>query len=231
MTDARILVIDDNAAVRSTLKLVLKTQFQSVAVVGDPQLIPALLGAGNVDAVLLDMNFGQDHLDGQDGLFWLDRIMHRSNLENPPAVVMITAFGDVSLAVQSLKNGAVDFIEKPWDNNDLIAKLNEAILKRRLQIQSAKAAIAANSANALDKLQSPDKQQSPDLSSVHPCITSAVGNTGKPAEKPQITLEEMERQSILDALESSGRNYTEAAEKLGISRQTLYNKMKKYGIS
>ena len=213
MTDARILVIDDNAAVRSTLKLVLKTQFQSVAVVGDPQLIPALLGAGNVDAVLLDMNFGQDHLDGQDGLFWLDRIMKRSGLENPPAVVMITAFGDVSLAVQSLKNGAVDFIEKPWDNNDLIAKLNEAIAKRRLRIQTA------------------DKLQSPDSSSAHPSITSAGGNTGKPDEKPQITLGEMERQSIQDALESSGRNYTEAAEKLGISRQTLYNKMKRYGIS
>ena len=213
MTDARILVIDDNAAVRSTLNLVLKTQFRSVAVVGDPQLIPALVSAGDADAVLLDMNFGQDHLDGQDGLFWLDRIMHRSGLENPPAVVMITAFGDVSLAVQSLKNGAVDFIQKPWDNNDLIAKLNEAIAKRRLRIQTA------------------DKLQSPDSSSAHPSITSAGGNTGKPDEKPQITLGEMERQSIQDALESSCRNYTEAAEKLGISRQTLYNKMKRYGIS
>lgn len=213
MTDARILVIDDNAAVRSTLNLVLKTQFRSVAVVGDPQLIPALVSAGDVDAVLLDMNFAQDRLDGQDGLFWLDRIMNRSGLENPPAVVMITAFGDVSLAVQSLKNGAVDFIQKPWDNNDLIAKLNEAIAKRRLRIQTA------------------DKLQSPDSSSAHPSITSAGGNTGKPDEKPQITLGEMERQSIQDALESSGRNYTEAAEKLGISRQTLYNKMKRYGIS
>lgn len=190
MTDARILVIDDNAAVRSTLKLVLKTQFQSVAVVGDPQLIPALLGAGNVDAVLLDMNFAQDRLDGQDGLFWLDRIMHRSGLEDPPAVVMITAFGDVSLAVQSLKNGAVDFIEKPWDNNDLIRKLNEAILKRRQQMN------------------------------VRP----------ESDDKPQQTLDQLERQSIENAIQASERNFTEAAERLGISRQTLYNKMKKYGI-
>ena len=191
MTDARILVIDDNAAVRSTLKLVLKTQFQSVAVVGDPQLIPALLGAGNVDAVLLDMNFAQDRLDGQDGLFWLDRIMNRSGLENPPAVVMITAFGDVNLAVQSLKNGAVDFIEKPWDNNDLIRKLNEAILKRRLQMNIKS---------------EPDEP------------------------KPHSTLEDMERQSIQNAIQAAGRNLTDAADMLGISRQTLYNKMKKYGI-
>ncbi len=192
MTDARILVIDDNAAVRSTLNLVLKTQFRSVVVVGDPQLIPALVGIGNVDVVLLDMNFARDRLDGQDGLFWLDRIMNRSGLENPPAVLMITAFGDVGLAVQSLKNGAVDFIEKPWDNNDLINKLNEAIQKRNRRINTQNQAIEP---------------------------------------KPQPTLEEQERQSIKNAIQAAGRNLTDAADILGISRQTLYNKMKKYGIS
>lgn len=192
MTDARILVIDDNAAVRSTLNLVLKTQFRSVVVVGDPQLIPALVGIGNVDAVLLDMNFARDRLDGQDGLFWLDRIMNRSGLENPPAVLMITAFGDVGLAVQSLKNGAVDFIEKPWNNNDLINKLNEAIRKR------------------------------------NQCINTKNRAT---EPKPQPTLEEQERQSIRNAIQAAGRNLTDAADILGVSRQTLYNKMKKYGIS
>ena len=129
MTDAKILVIDDNTAVLSTLKIVLKSVFKTVVAVSDPQLIPALISAGDVDAVLLDMNFGSDKLDGQDGLFWLDRIMNRSGLENPPAVVMITAFGDVGLAVTSLKKGALDFIQKPWDNNDLIKKLHEAILE------------------------------------------------------------------------------------------------------
>lgn len=192
MTDARILVIDDNVAVRSTLNLVLKTQFRSVVVVGDPQLIPALVGIGNVDAVLLDMNFARDRLDGQDGLFWLDRIMNRSGLEDPPAVLMITAFGDVGLAVQSLKNGAVDFIEKPWNNNDLINKLNEAIRKRNQRI------------NTKNRATEP---------------------------KPQPTLEEQERQSIRNAIQAAGRNLTDAADILGVSRQTLYNKMKKYGIS
>lgn len=202
MTDAKILVIDDNAAVRSTLNLVLKTQFSSVVVVGSPQFIPSQVGYDDIDAVLLDMNFGQGHLDGHDGLFWLDRIMNRSGLENPPAVVMITAFGDVSLAVQSLKNGAVDFIEKPWDNNDLISKLNEAILKRRQRIRAAKGTVSIQ-----------------------------TESNGESDEKPRITLEEMERLSILEAIQESGRNYTEAAAKLGISRQTLYNKMKRYGIS
>ncbi len=197
MTDAKILVIDDNTAVLSTLKIVLKSVFRTVVAVSDPQLIPALISAGDVDAVLLDMNFGSDKLDGQDGLFWLDRIMSRSGLDNPPAVVMITAFGDVGLAVTSLKKGALDFIQKPWDNNDLIRKLQEAIAKR-------------------DALYA-EKQKNP----------AAAEATEQEAPS---SLDEMEKLTIQRVLESSGRNLTTAAEKLGISRQTLYNKMKHHGI-
>ena len=197
MTDAKILVIDDNTAVLSTLKIVLKSVFKTVVAVSDPQLIPALISAGDVDAVLLDMNFGSDKLDGQDGLFWLDRIMSRSGLDNPPAVVMITAFGDVGLAVTSLKKGALDFIQKPWDNNDLIRKLQEAIAKR-------------------DALYA-EKQKNP------------AAAEAEQDEAPS-SLDEMEKLTIQRVLESSGRNLTTAAEKLGISRQTLYNKMKHHGI-
>ena len=136
------------------------------------------------------MNFGSDKLDGQDGLFWLDRIMNRSGLENPPAVVMITAFGDVSLAVNSLKKGALDFIQKPWDNNDLIHKLQEAIIKR-------------NERNA-----KPQEEE----------------------EELPHNLEEIEKQTIIRVLDSCCHNLTTAAEKLGITRQTLYNKIKHYGI-
>lgn len=198
MTDAKILVIDDNTAVLSTLKIVLKSVFKTVVAVSDPQLIPALISAGDVDAVLLDMNFGSDKLDGQDGLFWLDRIMSRSGLDNPPAVVMITAFGDVGLAVTSLKKGALDFIQKPWDNNDLIRKLQEAIAKR-------------------DALYA-EKQKNP-----------VAAEATEQQEVPS-SLDEMEKLTIQRVLESSGRNLTTAAEKLGISRQTLYNKMKHHGI-
>ena len=198
MTEAKILVIDDNTAVLSTLKIVLKSVFKTVVAVADPQLIPALIRAGDVDAVLLDMNFGSDKLDGQDGLFWLDRIMNRSGLDNPPAVVMITAFGDVGLAVSSLKKGALDFIQKPWDNNDLVKKLHEAIAKR-------------------DALYA-EKQRNP------------VAEEESVKEEAPSSLDEMEKLTIQRVLESSGRNLTTTAEKLGISRQTLYNKMKHHGI-
>ena len=192
MTDAKIIELDDNTAVLSTLRLVLKSVFRTVVAVSDPQLIPALISAGDVDAVLLDMNFGTEKLDGQDGLFWLDRIMNRSGLDNPPAVVMITAFGDVSLAVNSLKKGALDFIQKPWDNNDLIRKLQEAIMKR--DERNAK----------------PQEEEN--------------------AEELPLNLEEIEKQTIIRVLDTCGHNLTTAAEKLGISRQTLYNKIKHYGI-
>ena len=188
-------MIDDNAAVLTTLRMVLKSSFSTVVAVADPKLIPALISQGDVDAVLLDMNFGSDRLDGQDGLFWLDRIMCRSGLENPPAVVMITAFGDINLAVQSLKKGASDFIQKPWDNNELIAKLTEAIEKRNTRAYDAQAA----DANAAE-------------------------------QESQSTLEDMEIQAIKRVLEQADHNLSVAADKLGISRQTLYNKMKKYGI-
>ena len=134
MTEAKIIVIDDNAAILKTLGIVLKGVFTTVITVGDPQLIPAIISAGDVDVVLLDMNFGAGRLDGQDGLFWLDRIKHRSHLPHPPAVVLITAFGDVALAVESLKQGADDFVQKPWNNDRLIQILNDAINKRRADI-------------------------------------------------------------------------------------------------
>ena len=115
MIDAKVIVIDDNAAVLKAMGMVLKGAFTKVVAVEDPQLIPALIAAGDVDAVLLDMNFGAGKLDGKDGLFWLERIKQRSALEHPPAVVLITAFGDVPLAVDSLKQGADDFVQKTME--------------------------------------------------------------------------------------------------------------------
>ncbi|MDE5571032.1 MAG: response regulator, partial [Prevotella sp.] len=128
----KLLIIDDNVAVLRSLKLVLNGVFDQVVTMSNPQLLPALLSNNDVDAVLLDMNFNAHKLDGSEGLLWLDVIKKR---ENPPAVVMITAFGDVPLAVEAMKLGAEDFITKPWDNDELIEKLNKAIAKRNRNIE------------------------------------------------------------------------------------------------
>ena len=193
----KILVVDDNLGIRRALEILLPLHFAEVKTIPSPATLVSSLEQFRPDVVLLDMNFGSDRLDGQDGLFWLDRIMNRSNLENPPAVVMITAFGDINLAVQSLKKGASDFIQKPWDNNDLITKLTEAIEKRNARAYEVQTQTA------------------------EPATTEP---------EPQSTLEDMEIQAIKRVLEQADRNLSVAADKLGISRQTLYNKMKKYGI-
>lgn len=194
MYDYKVLIIDDNEAVLRSLKLVLNGVFRSVVTMPDPKVLPALLAAGDVDVVLLDMNFDARRLDGEDGLFWLARIKEQPHA---PAVVLITAFGEVDLAVKSIKNGAEDFITKPWDNDVLIAKLVEAIEKQQ------------------EKLQMRDViRQTQDLQSK---LDSTLS----------MTVDEVEKQHILAVLEKAGGNYSLAAKRLGIGRQTLYNKVKK----
>ena len=121
MRDAKIIVVDDNEAILRSLRTVLSHEFKTIVTVSSPVLLPALLRNGDVDLVLLDMNFGTGKQGGGEGLFWLDRILE---LKNPPAVILITAFGDIELAVSSLKKGATDFIVKPWDNTRLVDTLS-----------------------------------------------------------------------------------------------------------
>lgn len=118
MRNGKIIVVDDNEAVLKTLRTILSREFKTVVCASVPTLLPALLREDDVDVVLLDMNFGTGKQSGGEGLFWLDRIRERPN---PPEVVLITAFGDIELAVASLKRGAADFIVKPWDNDKLLS--------------------------------------------------------------------------------------------------------------
>ena len=107
MPEGKIILIDDNEAVLKTLKMILEREFKTIVGVSQPTLLPALLREDDVDLVLLDMNFGTGRQDGAEGLFWLERIVERPD---PPPVVLITAFGDIELAVSALKRGAADFI-------------------------------------------------------------------------------------------------------------------------
>lgn len=191
----KILVIDDNQSVLRTLKLVLNGVFKTVVTVPDPKLIPALLQAGDVDVVLLDMNFDSRKLDGEEGLFWLNRI---NEMPNSPAVVLITAFGDIDLAVRSVQQGAEDFVTKPWNNEVLIEKLEAAILKHRTKQQTSNLAVQA--------------------ASLHNQIEA----------NQQLSLDELEKKHILEIVDQEHGNLVNAAERLGVSRQTLYNKLKKY---
>lgn len=120
MTRPAILIIDDNKSVLTSLELLLENEFGEIVTASHPGRIEALLQSNPVDLILLDMNFKAGVNNGNEGLYWLSRI-RESNPGIP--VIMLTAYGDVELAVKALKSGAADFILKPWDN----AKLTEVI--------------------------------------------------------------------------------------------------------
>ncbi|MCX6255936.1 MAG: sigma-54 dependent transcriptional regulator [Bacteroidia bacterium] len=119
-----ILIVDDNKSILSALEILLSSEFQNVTTLSNPNQIPTELRKMDYNLVVLDMNFNAGINTGNEGIFWLGRIKE----SNPEiSVVMITAFGDIDLAVKALKAGAVDFILKPWDNEKLLATLKLAI--------------------------------------------------------------------------------------------------------
>jgi two-component system response regulator HydG len=120
----KILMIDDDEDVLLAAKMLLKKQSHHVIIEKNPKKIPFLLNNDTYDVILLDMNFSKDITSGKEGFYWLEQIL----LHDPTAVViLITAFGDVEMAVRALKQGATDFILKPWQNEKLIATIATAI--------------------------------------------------------------------------------------------------------
>ena len=166
-----ILVVDDNQAILTALKICLAGAFRRVLTLESPDGLVATLKKEDVDVVLLDMNFSLGVNTGQDGLFWL-RTLKKLYPDTP--VVLMTAYADVQLAVKGLKNGAADFVTKPWDNDELIRTLRDAVEKSRVVVP----------------------------------------------------LDKMEQQHVHRVVEQCRGNMSRAAELLGITRQTLYRKMK-----
>lgn len=167
-----ILIIDDNSSILTALKLCLGSTFEKVLTLPRPDTAPKLLQQEQVDIILLDMNFTLGVNSGQEGLLWL-RTFHRLHANIP--VVLITAYADIQLAIKGLKTGAADFVTKPWDNDELIRILKDAI----------------------DRNQEVETLESIESNHVHKVVDKCHGNISR------------------------------AAELLGITRQTLYAKLKK----
>lgn len=167
-----ILIVDDNTAILTALKICLDGVFDRIITLSSPDNILTTLQQECVDVVLLDMNFTLGVNSGQEGLMWL-RTIHKLHPDVP--VVLVTAYADVKLAVRGLKTGAVDFVTKPWDNDELIRVLKDAI----------------------------DKSE-------------AV-----------VPLEQLESEHVRKVVDKCHGNMSKAAELLGITRQTLYNKIKR----
>lgn len=124
---ASILIVDDDPDVLTAVKLLLKTEAGEVITEKNPENLNWLLQRNQVDLVLLDMNFNSAINTGNEGIYWLRKIKEwKPNV----CVIMITAYGDIDLAVRSLKEGANDFVVKPWHNEKLIATIKELLDKK-----------------------------------------------------------------------------------------------------
>lgn len=128
MRNRTVLIVDDNKSVLTSLELLLEGTFGRVETASNPNRILAVLDAMAVDLVILDMNFAARINTGNEGLFWLRRI--REVAPGLP-VIMLTAYGDVELAVKALKGGATDFVLKPWENDVLLEKVHAALRTAR----------------------------------------------------------------------------------------------------
>lgn len=187
MNPATLLVIDDNRSVLAAVKLLAEMRFDKVVTTTSPSRIPELLRDEQPGCVLLDMNFDTAVNNGNEGLYWLREI---KRIAPSTPVVLFTAYADIAIAVKGMKEGAYDFVTKPWDNARLLMTLTEA------------------AASASDDGKSPDETKPPVMT----------------------TLDEMERVMVERALADNGGILAAAAKQLGITRPTLYNKMKRYGL-
>ena len=168
----KLLAVDDNPAILTALRLCLGGAFEGVVALSDPAKILSVMERENISVVLLDMNFTLGMNTGHDGLLWLRTI--RKKFPHIP-VVLLTAYGDIGLAVKGMKEGAADFVTKPWDNNKLLGILREAVERSR-----------------------------------------------KVAPLDEVTMDYVHK-----VVERCDGNISEAAKLVGITRQTLYAKIKR----
>jgi len=123
----KILIVDDNEDLLKAAKMFLKRHMVQVDIEKNPEAIPALMSNDNYDVILLDMNFTKDVSSGSEGYFWLEKILQ---IDPSAVVVLITAYGDVQMAVKAIKAGATDFVLNPWENEKLLATLFSAMRLR-----------------------------------------------------------------------------------------------------
>lgn len=184
-----LLVVDDNRSVLAAVRLLAEIKFDRVLTTTSPSRIPQLLREEKPSCVLLDMNVSSPVTNGNEGLYWLSEIRR---LSPTTPVVLFTAYAEIELAVQGLKDGAADFVTKPWNNARLLQTLLHAATQTGNQPHNR--------------------------------------SDDSPVNPPATTLEQMERRMISEALADNGGNLSATAERLGITRQTLYNKLKRHHL-
>ena len=132
MKKGKLLIVDDNPDALDALEMFLDSEFDLIKSVKNPNLIPGLINNGNFDVILLDMNFSAGINSGNEGIYWLKKIL---KIDKDAVIVLITAYGGVELAVTAIKEGAFDFVMKPWDNDKLLSTLKAAFKLRETKLE------------------------------------------------------------------------------------------------
>ena len=130
--NAKILIVDDDQDVLLAARLFLKQHLQVVHTEENPENIPVLLTNESYDLVLLDMNFAPEATSGKEGFHWLNKILE---IDPSTVVILITGYGDIELAVQGIKEGATNFLLKPWENKKLLATINTTLQLRQSKVE------------------------------------------------------------------------------------------------
>ena len=170
--NAQILIVDDDQDILVAGKLLLKRKFSHVDVCNRPEQLPSLLADNTYDLVLLDMNFGPGESSGEQGFYWLGQIQQ---LAPEVVVVMITAHGGVDIAVEAIKQGATDFIAKPWHNEKVIATVTTALELKRTRQESRQLKVANQAlVQATTKASDTIIGSSPAMQQVHSLVSRAA---------------------------------------------------------
>jgi DNA-binding NtrC family response regulator len=125
---ANILIVDDNEEVLIALQLFFSKHIENVLVEKNPNRIPELLNMHDFDTIILDMNFTAGINTGNEGIYWMKEIL---KIDKTATIIFLTAYGDLELAVKAIKEGATDFIQKPWDNEKMLATVLAGIKLRK----------------------------------------------------------------------------------------------------
>lgn len=130
--EQKILIVDDDTDILLAAKLFLKQHFKIVHTEKQPDNIPALMSNEDYDLILLDMNFSRGATSGKEGFYWLNKILE---IDPSAIIILITGYGDIELAVQGIKEGATNFLLKPWDNKKLLATITTSLQLRQSKVE------------------------------------------------------------------------------------------------
>lgn len=134
MNKGTILIVDEDKSVLNALETIMQCEFEKVITITDPNRINGILAKYDVGIVMLDMNFKSGIHNGNEGLFWMREVF---KFDSNISVVIVTAYGDIEMAVKAIKEGAVDYILKPWDNSKLLATMNAAWKLRLSRLEAS----------------------------------------------------------------------------------------------